>query len=166
MCLKGHRHSWRAAPITLTPSFLWPAALCPSHTASAAGGQEERAVQGGLSPTQPTLAVVSPKQAACLLPSPHMSLLPQGLGSEEAPPAFSSPACPLGLPQVSVAGFVLFFCGVSGPDNSMGLVNLWAPPSFHPRHLCSALPSPGPYLLLVVWHGAAASEEGGSRSHP
>lgn len=56
-------------------------------------------------------------------------------------------------PYVSLARFLLFFCGFSGPDSSVGLVNLRALsllPLLSPL-LCSFLT----WLLLFITSGVA-----------
>lgn len=79
----------------------------------------------------------------------------RGLCLRKAQPAFRL----ISLGQSCSLVFLLCFFG---PENSMGLMNLWLDRCFHCSLLCSALPSPGfGYLLLVVWRW-----EVGDTSHP
>lgn len=88
---------------------------------------------------------------------------PEALVSDRTQPAFSAPLSSGPSPRsVTRAGFVLFFRGVSGPENSMGLVTLWATPLLccHLRFSSWQL-----FITSAVALGAA-SAKAGSSSHP
>lgn len=159
----SRKYSSGAAAATTLTLFL-----CPSAQLQLPGGQQERAEQGGPSPTQPAwLSYYQSRLRVCCL-NPKCFLSVTEALSQTRPHLLSQPLpFQWAFPWVNLTGFVLFFCGFSSPANSMGLVHLWALSllSLLSPLLCCSLS----WLLLFITSGVtvgAMPREVGSKPHP